>query len=132
MATVRAVTAPLGSCGVTAEQLPGRHPAFSGTSKAAAKGIPELAEWEAHWHGLRVPTANVSAVDLTSRPKKAAKHDDIKKVVRQAWESPLEGTLGSTEDQLGSCDSNRDVHSPTSNARVGTALSDHCHATFLV
>uniref|UniRef100_M3YAG9 Glyceraldehyde-3-phosphate dehydrogenase n=1 Tax=Mustela putorius furo TaxID=9669 RepID=M3YAG9_MUSPF len=100
-------------------------PAFSGTSKAVAKVIPEL-NGKLTGMASRVPTANVSAMDRTSRPQKAAKHNDVKKVVRQARESPLEGTLGSTEDQLVSCDSGRRQANATANARAGTALSDHC------
>ncbi|CAD7693312.1 unnamed protein product [Nyctereutes procyonoides] len=79
---------------------------------------------EAHWHGLRVPTPNLSVVDLTCRLEKAAKND-IKKVVKQASEGPLKGILGYTEDQVVSCDFNSDTHSSTFDARVGIALNDH-------
>ncbi|OBS73505.1 hypothetical protein A6R68_15957, partial [Neotoma lepida] len=55
-----------------------------------------------------VPTHNVSIMDLTCRLEKAAKYDDIKKVVMQESEDPLKGILGYTEDQIVSCDFNSD------------------------
>ena len=49
---------------------------------------------------FRVPTLNVSVVELTCLLEKAAKYDVIKKVVNQASEGPLKGILGYTEDQV--------------------------------
>ncbi|XP_042534283.1 glyceraldehyde-3-phosphate dehydrogenase-like [Dipodomys spectabilis] len=57
--------------------------------------------------------------------EKAAKYDDIKKVVTRVSEGPLEGVLGYTEDQVVSCDFNSDAHSSTFDAGAGTALKDH-------
>lgn len=49
---------------------------------------------------FRVPTPNVSVVDLTVRLQKPAKYDDIKKVVKAAADGPMKGILAYTEDQV--------------------------------
>ncbi|KAM8911999.1 glyceraldehyde-3-phosphate dehydrogenase-like [Lycaon pictus] len=74
-------------------------PASTGSAKVVDKLIPEL-NGELNGMVFHVPTSNMSVMDLTCCLEKAAKYDDIKKVVKQALEGPLKGILGYTEDQV--------------------------------
>lgn len=60
---------------------------------------------------LRVPTLNVSALDLTVQTRRATDEAEINRILRESSQSRFEGVLGYTEELLASCDFNHDPHS---------------------
>ena len=74
---------------------------------------------------FRVPTLDVSVVDLTVRFEKPAKYDEIVKVMKEASEGALKGILGFTEDEVVSTDFIHDSRSSIFDARAGISLNDH-------
>merc|ERR1712136_297412 len=98
-------------------------PASTGAAKAVGKVIPEL-NGKLTGMAFRVPTPDVSVVDLTVRLKTGASYDDIKRAVKEASESPeLKGFLGYTEDQVVSTDFTGDARSSIFDAGAGISLS---------
>ncbi|XP_056634395.1 glyceraldehyde-3-phosphate dehydrogenase-like [Diorhabda sublineata] len=73
---------------------------------------------------FRVPTPNVSVVDLTVCLGKPATYDQIKETVKQASKTTMKGILNYTEEQVVSSDFVGDCHSSTFDALAGIALSD--------
>jgi len=74
---------------------------------------------------FRVPTVNVSVVDLTVRLEKAASYADIKATVKAAAEGELKGILGYTEDKVVSSDFIGEYCTSVFDADAGIALSDN-------
>jgi len=99
-------------------------PSSTGAAKAVGKVIPEL-NGKLTGMAFRVPTADVSVVDLTVRLAKGAKYDEIKAVVKRASENELKGVLGYTEDEVVSSDFIGDHHSSIFDAKAGISLNDN-------
>merc|ERR1711934_1265315 len=98
-------------------------PASTGAAKAVGKVIPEL-NGKLTGMAFRVPTPDVSVVDLTVRLEKPATYDEICAAVRAAAEGPMNGVLGYTEDKVVSTDFLGDSRSSIFDAGSGIALSD--------
>jgi glyceraldehyde 3-phosphate dehydrogenase len=98
-------------------------PASTGAAKAVGKVIPAL-NGKLTGMAFRVPTPNVSVVDLTCKLATPAKWDDIKKTLKEAAEGPLKGILGYTEHEVVSTDFNGDTRSSIVDAAAGIALND--------
>jgi len=98
-------------------------PASTGAAKAVGKVIPAL-NGKLTGMAFRVPTANVSVVDLTCRLGKPASYDAIKQKVKEAANGPLKGILGYTEDEVVSSDFIGDTHSSVFDAQAGIPLTD--------
>jgi glyceraldehyde 3-phosphate dehydrogenase len=98
-------------------------PSSTGAAKAVGKVIPEL-NGKLTGMSFRVPTADVSVVDLTCRLDKAASYDDIKAAMKEASEGHLSGILGYTEEAVVSSDFETDPRSSIFDAAAGIALTD--------
>jgi glyceraldehyde 3-phosphate dehydrogenase len=99
-------------------------PSSTGAAKAVGKVIPSL-NGKLTGMAFRVPTANVSVVDLTAILTKGAKYDHIKEAIRAASQGELKGILGYTEDAVVSSDFVSDPLSSTFDANAGIALNDN-------
>jgi glyceraldehyde 3-phosphate dehydrogenase len=99
-------------------------PASTGAAKAVGKVIPAL-NGKITGMAFRVPTPDVSVVDLTVRLAKAAPMAEIKKKVKEAADGPMKGILGYTEEEVVSCDFTSDTHSSVFDALAGISLNDH-------
>jgi len=98
-------------------------PSSTGAAKAVGKVIPEL-NGKLTGMAFRVPTPDVSVVDLTVRLEKPATYEEICAVLKKASESgPLAGILGYTEDMVVSTDFLGDNRSSIFDAKAGIQLS---------
>lgn len=100
-------------------------PSSTGAAKAVGKVIPSL-KGKLTGMSVRVPTANVSMVDLTVLLQKSAKYDTIKQVIKEASLQPeWQGILGYTEEAVVSSDFMTDSRSSIFDANAGIALTDN-------
>jgi len=97
-------------------------PSSTGAAKAVGKVIPEL-NGKLTGMSFRVPTSDVSVVDLVVRIDKAASYDEIKHAMKEASEGSLKGILGYTEDAVVSTDFVGDAHSSIFDASAGISLN---------
>ena len=98
-------------------------PSSTGAAKAVGKVIPEL-NGKLTGMAFRVPTADVSVVDLTVNLGKPAKYADICAAMKEASEGELKGILGYTEDEVVSSDFIHDSRTSIFDAKAGIALTD--------
>ena len=99
-------------------------PSSTGAAKAVGKVIPEL-NGKLTGMSFRVPTANVSVVDLTARLDKGADYETICAAIKAASEGPMEGILGFQDKDIVSSDFISDSHSSIFDKKAGIALTDN-------
>ncbi|KAF6136543.1 hypothetical protein GIB67_015999 [Kingdonia uniflora] len=97
-------------------------PSSTGAAKAVGKVLPEL-NGKLTGMAFRVPTPNVSVVDLTCRLEKSASYNDVKAAIKYASEGPLMGILGYTDEDVVSSDFVGDSRSSIFDAKAGIGLS---------
>ena len=96
-------------------------PSSTGAAKAVGVVIPELNK-KLTGMAFRVPTSDVSVVDLTVELNKEASYDDICKAMRAASEGPMKGVLGYTESKVVSTDFRGEPCTSVFDADAGLAL----------
>ncbi|KAL2629614.1 hypothetical protein R1flu_014300 [Riccia fluitans] len=99
-------------------------PSSTGAAKAVGKVLPSL-NGKLTGMAFRVPTADVSVVDLTVRLEKKASYDEVKAAVKAEAEGALKGIMGYTEDDVVSSDFIGDSRSSIFDAKAGIALNDN-------
>lgn len=97
-------------------------PSSTGAAKAVGKVIPEL-NGKLTGMSMRVPTADVSAVDLTVRLAKETSYEEIMSVLKKASENEMNGILGYTEDDVVSQDFISDSRTSIIDAKAGIGLN---------
>jgi glyceraldehyde 3-phosphate dehydrogenase len=99
-------------------------PSSTGAAKAVALVLPEL-KGKLTGMAFRVPTPDVSVVDLTFKTAKATSYKDICAAMKQASQGELKGILGYTEDEVVSTDFQGDVRSSIFDAGAGIELNSN-------
>jgi len=97
-------------------------PSSTGAAKAVGKVIPAL-NTKLTGMSFRVPTTDVSVVDLTARLAKETNYDEIKAAMKHASETELKGILAYTEDDVVSTDFIGDTHSSIFDSKAGIQLN---------
>ncbi len=98
-------------------------PSSTGAAKAVGKVIPEL-NGKLTGMSIRVPTLDVSVVDLTVNLEKPAKYEEICAAIKKASEGPMKGILGYTDDLVVSSDFIGDARTSIFDEKAGIALTD--------
>lgn len=98
-------------------------PASTGAAKAVGKVIPEL-KGKLTGMSMRVPTADVSVVDLTVKLGKSTSYEEIMAVLKKASENELKGVMAFVEDDVVSQDFVSDPHTCIIDSKAGIALND--------
>ena len=98
-------------------------PASTGAAKAVTKVIPEL-DGKLTGMAFRIPTPNVSVVDLTVKLAKPTSYENIKQVFKNAAETNYKGIVGFTNDAVVSQDFVSDTRTAIIDADAGIALND--------
>ena len=99
-------------------------PSSTGAAKAVGKVIPEL-NGKLTGMAFRVPTPDVSVVDLTVRTEKSASWDEVKAALKKASENELNGVLGYTEESVVSQDFVSETQTSVFDAGASIALNDN-------
>jgi len=99
-------------------------PSSTGAAKAVGKVLPEL-NGVLTGMAFRVPTCDVSVVDLTITTEKPAKYADVCAKIKAAADGPMKGVLAYTDEDVVSTDFITDPHSSIFDAKAGIALDDH-------
>ncbi|XP_028771318.1 glyceraldehyde-3-phosphate dehydrogenase, cytosolic [Neltuma alba] len=99
-------------------------PSSTGAAKAVGKVLPQL-NGKLTGMSFRVPTVDVSVVDLTVRLEKKATYEQIKAAIKEESKDSLKGILGYTEDDVVSTDFIGDNRSSIFDAKAGIALNDN-------
>ncbi|MGL4584199.1 MAG: type I glyceraldehyde-3-phosphate dehydrogenase [Flavobacterium sp.] len=97
-------------------------PASTGAAKAVGKVIPEL-KGKLTGMSMRVPTADVSAVDLTVKVGKETSYEEVLAVLKKASENELKGIMAYTEEDVVSQDFVSDTHTCIVDAKAGIGLN---------
>ena len=97
-------------------------PSTTGAAKAVGKVIPEL-KGKLTGMSMRIPSADVSIVDLTCRLEKGASYEEICAAVKEAAEGSMAGVMAYTDEEVVSSDFRTDPHTSIFDAKAGIGLN---------